>query len=272
MATNHNQWLLTPYALDAPLPALARLAQPGWSVSSGVPSANAGNESDAGGVGADQLTRMGVIHAPLVADVAKVAAEGGRPVCIVGDCCQPIAVLAGLQRADLAPMVVWLDAHGDFNTHETTISGYVAGMSIAMITGRGNQTLVEAAGLKPLPDTDIILADARDLDPAERELLEKSKVWRTSDFDALVERVNASDRPFYVHLDVDVLDCAEAPAMQYPVAGGPSVETLRNAAARLNQTGRLAAASMNPWALDKDTDGRTAAACWSIFNALVGGA
>jgi hypothetical protein len=40
----------------------------------------------------------------------------------------------------------------------------------------------------------------------------------------------------------------------------------------LHQTGRLAAASMNPWALDKDTDGRTAAACWSIFNALVGGA
>ena len=60
--------------------------------------------------------------------------------------------------------------------------------------------------------------------------------------------------------------------MQYPVPGGPSVETLRNAAASLHRTGRLIGASMNPWALDKDTDGRTAAACWSIFNALVGGA
>jgi arginase len=262
MPTNH--WLVTPYALDAPLPALARLAQPGWSVSSGVPSANTDGD--------DQLARMAAIQAPLVADVAKVATEGGRPVCIVGDCCQPIAVLAGLQRAGLEPMVVWLDAHGDFNTHETTISGYVAGMSIAMITGRGNQTLVEADGLKPLPDTDIILADARDLDPAERELLEKSKVAHLTDFNELVERVSASGRPFYVHFDVDVLDCAEAPAMQFPVAGGPSVETLRNVAARLHQTGRLASASMNPWALDKDADGRTAAACWSIFNALVGGA
>jgi len=262
MPTNH--WLLTPYALDAPLPALARLAQPGWNVSSGVPSAN--TESD------DQLTRMAAIHAPLVADVAKVAADGGRPVCVVGDCCQPIAVLAGLQRAGLGPMVVWFDAHGDFNTHETTISGYVAGMSIAMITGRGNQTLVEASGLKPLPDTDIILADARDLDPAERELLEKSKVAHLTDFNELVERISTSDRPFYVHFDVDVIDCAEAPAQQFPVPGGPGIETLRNAAARLHQTGRLAAASMNPWALDKDTDGRTAAACWSIFNALVGGA
>ncbi len=237
MPTNH--WLLTPYALDAPLPALARLAQPGWNVSSGVPSANAGNENDAGGAGADQLTRMGAIHAPLVADVAKVATEGGRPVCIVGDCCQPIAVLAGLQRAGLAPLVVWFDAHGDFNTHETTITGYVAGMTIAMITGRGNQTLVEAAGLKPLPDTDIILADARDLDSKERELLEASKVTRLTDFNELVERVSASDRPFYVHFDVDVLDCAEVPAMQFPVAGGPSVETLRNVAARLHRTGRL---------------------------------
>jgi arginase len=261
MATNH--WLLTPYALDAPLPALARLAQPGWNVSSGVPSAN-NNE--------DQLTRMASIHGPLVADVAKVVEAGGRPVCIVGDCCQPIAVLAGLQRAGLEPMVVWLDAHGDFNTHDTTITGYVAGMAIAMITGRGNQTLVEAAGLKPLPDPDIILADARDLDPAERELLEQSRVTRLTNFDEIVERVSASDRPFYVHFDVDVLDCAEAPAMQYPVAGGPGIETLRNVAASLHRTGRLAAASMNPWALDKDTDGRTAAACWSIYNALVGGA
>jgi arginase len=258
-----NQWLLTPYALDAPLPALARLAHPGWNVSSGVPSVNADG---------NQLMRMAAIHAPLVGDVAKVVEEGGRPVCIVGDCCQPIAVLAGLQRAGLAPLVVWLDAHGDFNTHETTVTGYVAGMAIAMITGRGNQTLVEASGLKPLPDTDIILADARDLDPAERELLEKSKVTHLTDFNELVERVTAFDRPFYVHFDVDVLDAAEAPAMQYPVTGGPSVETLRNVAASLHRTGRLVSASMNPWALDKDTDGRTAAACWSIFNALVGGA
>jgi arginase len=264
MPTNHNQWLLTPYALDAPLPALAKLARPGWNVSSGVPSASADG---------NQLARMAAIHAPLVSDVARIAAEGDRPVCVVGDCCQPIAVLAGLQRAGLAPMVVWFDAHGDFNTHETTVTGYVAGMSIAMITGRGNQTLVDAAGLKPLPDTDIILADARDLDPAERELLEQSKVAHLTDINELVERVNASDRPFYVHFDVDVLDAAEAPAQQFPVLGGPSVETLRNAAARLHQTGRLVSASMNPWALDKeDTGGRTAAACWSIFNALVGGA
>jgi arginase len=266
MGNQMNHWLLTPYALDAPLPALARLARPGWSVSSGVPPPNAENARDG------QLARMAAIHGPLVADVARIATEGGRPVCIVGDCCQPIAVLAGLQRAGLEPLVVWFDAHGDFNTHETTISGYVAGMSIAMITGRGDQTLVEAAGLKPLPDTDIILADARDLDPRERELLEQSKVARPADFDELVERVSASDRPFYVHFDVDVLDAAEAPAMQFPVAGGPSVETLRNVAVSLHRTGRLVGASMNPWAFDKDTDGRTAAACWSIFNALVGGA
>ena len=262
MPTNH--WLFTPYALDAPLPALARLARPNWNLSSGVPP-----PADADG---DQLTRMAAIHAPLAADVAKAVELAERPVCIVGDCCQPIAVMAGLQRAGIEPMIVWLDAHGDFNTDETTITGYVAGMTIAMMTGRGNQKLVEAAGLKKVPDTDIILADARDLDVKERELLEQSKVAHLTDFNEVVERVIASDRPFYVHFDVDVLDSNEAPAQQYPVPNGPSVETLRNAAARLHQTGRLAAASMNPWALDKDTDGRTAAACWSIFNALVGGA
>jgi arginase len=270
-----NRWLVTPYNLDAPYPALARIARPGWAVSSGVPSMDAA-VGDAGGSGNSDgdglLTRLAAVHAPLVTDVARIAAKGERPVCIVGDCCQPIAVVAGLQKAGLEPMVVWFDAHGDFNTHETTISGYVAGMSIAMMTGRGNQTLVEADGLKKVPDTDIILADARDLDPKERELLEQSKVTHLTDFNELVEKVTASDRPFYVHFDVDVLDATEVPAMQFPVAGGPSVETLRNTAAALNRTGRLVGASMNPWLLDKDTDGRAAAACWSIFNALVGGA
>ena len=269
--TLKNHWLVTPYALDAPLPALARLARPGWSVSAGVPSmADATGAAD--GAGGDLLTRIAAVHGPLVSDVSKAVELGERPVCILGDCSQAIAVLAGLQRAGIAPLVVWFDAHGDFNTHDTTITGYVAGMPIAMITGRGNQALVEANGLKPVPDTDIILADARDLDPKERELLEQSKVAHLSDINEVVERVAASDRPFYVHFDVDVLDSAEAPAQQYPVPNGPSIETLRNAAARLHQTGRLAAASMNPWALDKETDGPTAAACWSIFNALVGGA
>lgn len=251
-----NWWIVTPYALDTPVPAIAQLARPGSHLIEATPS------------GDDQLARMVRIHQPLVSEAEKAAVSDERPVSIAGDCCAVIAVIAGVQRSGIDPMVIWLDAHGDFNTHETTVSGYVGGMALAMLTGRGNQTLLKADKLPPLADTDIILADARDLDPAERDLLRQSRVTHTGDFDSLVDRV--AGRPFHVHFDADVIDAADAPAVTYPVPGGPSVETLRRVATRLRETGRLVSASMTPWALDRDTDGRTAEACWSVFSALVG--
>lgn len=211
---------------------------------------------------------MCAVHQPLVSEVARIAAAGDRPISVAGDCCQVIAVLAGLQQAGIQPMVVWLDAHGDFNTHESTLSGFVGGMPLAMLTGRGDQTLVTSAGLTPVPDERVILADARDLDAPERELLRQSRVTHTADVERLPDLV--ADRPIHVHLDVDVIDAAEAPAMMYPVNGGPSIETLRRVVGELRTRGRLVSASMTPWDFDRDRDGRTAAACWRVFDSLVG--
>lgn len=260
-----SQWILTPFFLDAPEPRLRQLAVPDheWHVTDvTLPALSDADAAER------QLARMSAIHRPLAAHVARIAEEGERPVSVAGDCCAVIPVLAGLQRAGVDPVVVWLDAHGDFNTHDTTLTGYVAGMALAMITGRGNQSLMQAAGLRPLPDEDVMLADARDLDAPERELLDRSAVMRFVDVKTLVDHL--PDRPIYVHLDVDVIDADEAPAMPYPVKGGPDPLTLRTQLARLRETRRLVGASMTPWALDKDKDGRTAEACWSIFNALVG--
>lgn len=297
-----NQWILTPYFLDRPTPALMTIAerlacghvvqiiQPEEpSAAAGVSAAalaGAGTGAAAGaagkgaaGAGAaaaaasdarpdDQLARMCVIHDGLVEAVAAAATRGERPVSVAGDCCATIAVVAGLQRAGINPIVVWLDAHGDFNTHESTLSGFIGGMPLAMITGRGNQTLLESDGVTPLPDTDVILADARDLDLPERALLDASTVTRTSEIERLAELT--AGRPIYVHFDVDIIDAAEAPAVLYPVANGPSIDRLEAAARELHATGRVAAVSMTPWALDRDRDGHTAAACWRILNALVG--
>jgi arginase len=261
-----NQWILTPFFLDAPEPRLRQLAEPEWHVNEvALPSADAVSPASAA---ERQLARMSAIHRPLAARVAEIAAQGERPVSVAGDCCSVIAVLAGLQRAGVDPVLVWLDAHGDFNTHDTTLSGFVGGMPLAMITGRGNQSLLRAAALRPLPDEDVLLADARDLDAPERELLERSAVTRFDDVRTLVDHV--PDRPIYVHFDVDVIDAADAPAMAYPVAGGPDPETLRVQLARLRETRRLVGVSMTPWALDRDKDGRTAEACWSVLHALVG--
>ena len=129
-------------------------------------------------------TRIGRLMMKVGYEVARSRAAGFFPLIVGGDCLVALGAVSGLlDPANTA--VAWIDAHGDFNTHESTLSGFVGGMPLAMITGRGDQTLMEAAGLRPVPDERVILADARDLDPPERKLLQQSRVTHTVDFEAL---------------------------------------------------------------------------------------
>ncbi len=217
---------------------------------------------------ADRDGRMGDYHRPLASHVADLARRGQRVTSIGGDCCAPIAVLAGLQRAGVRPVLLWLDAHGDFNTEETTVSGFVGGMPLAKITGRGDQALVRGTGLEPLSDTEVVLFDARDLDPAERELLVASGVSHVTRLDDLLKAV--PDAPLYVHFDADVISPADAPAMLFPAPGGPSADALGAFARTLHDSREVVAVSMTPWATERDTDGRTADVCWRVFDALAG--
>jgi len=179
-----------------------------------------------------------------------------------------IGVHAGLQRAGVNPRLVWLDAHGDFNTWETTPSGFIGGMPLAMIVGRGDQTLMQALELTPFPEREVILADARDLDPAERELLQQSEVLHVTEV-ASIPQLISSDQPLYIHLDVDVLDSSEAPAMRYPVKGGPTLNALREMVKRLAGTGRVVAVSMTLWDFEQDADRRTERASMALLKAAL---
>jgi arginase len=185
--------------------------------------------------------RMAVLNRELASAVA--AATG--PVVYAGDCVAAIGVLAGLQAKELDPVLVFFDAHGDFNTWETTPSGFIGGMPVAMLTGRGEQTIVEGAGLRPLPDEDVIHVGARDLDPGEDEALERSGIATVPVGD--VGGLTLPHRPFHVHVDVDVVDPAELPAVNYPAPGGPSVGETRAALEVLAATGRVAAFSVSSW-------------------------
>jgi len=254
----NSHFLLTPYFLDQPSPGLAGLAEPGGHRNSALPS------------GDDQLARMASVHRGLFDLVATIAADGDRPVSVAGDCCAAIPVLGGLQRAGLDPVLLWLDAHGDFNTASTTISGFLGGMPLAMMTGRGDQDLMRAAGARPLPDSDVVLFDARDLDPAERDLLRASGVRHLDSLSA-VPGALPPKRPVYVHLDCDLLDPGSAPAMRYSVPGGPAVPDLVRLGRALYQSGRIAAVSVTVWDIDADTDGRTGRACRTVLNAFIGG-
>lgn len=252
-----SRFLLTPLVLDQQAPELTRLARPGWDmITPTIPFVG-------------QPERLAVIHRTLTGRVADSVKDGAVPVSIAGDCCAAIATLAGLQRGGVAPVIVWLDAHGDFNTPETTITGFLGGMPLAMITGRGDPAMGRSVGLRPLPDGDVFLSDARDLDPRERQLLESSGVHHVRNPSDIPSALPA-DRPVYVHLDMDVLDPADAPAMTYSVPGGPRLEKVIALGESLRASGRLAAVSVTTWDLAADHDRKTERACLAVLYALTG--
>jgi arginase len=152
------------------------------------------------------------------------ALSGGNfPVLLAGDCSICLTTLPTAIRHRPEAKVLWLDAHGDFNTPETTPSQFLGGMSLAGAAGQWEPGVGE-----PISTDRLVLAGIRELDPEERELLERSDatVIGASSVETLVAVKNALDgAPVYVHLDVDVLD-PEALPVQDPVPGGLSPEKL----------------------------------------------
>ncbi len=201
--------------------------------------------------------RMGVLCRILAGEVATIRAEGHLPVVIAGDCTFSIGVLAGLQRETPDLSLIWYDAHGDFNTPETTPSGFIGGMPLAMLCGRGEQTIVEGAGATVHPEAQVILTDARDLDPGEKEALARSAVTHLPDVADLLT-LDLPDRPIYIHFDSDVLSLTDMSAVSYPAKGGSSLETIEASLARLADTGRIAAISVTMWNPELDDEDSSA--------------
>jgi len=108
-----------------------------------------------------------------------------------------------------------------------------------------------------LAENDVWLIDGRDLDPLERAALDASAVRRTGMAGLASLTI---DGPVWVHLDIDVLDAEEAPAMNYPVPDGPSVATTGAACRVFAEANRIVAVSLSGWNGALDSDGRTAAA------------
>jgi len=247
-----DRWIVTPLFFELPEPALIGAAPPDAHIN------------------APELVRrsppeLAIAHGGIRRFVEEALGDGHRPVSLAGDCCAALPVLAGLQRAGIDPDLLWIDAHGDFNTPETSPSQFLGGMPLAMIAGRGPQWMMEGAKAGPIPEERILLAGARDLDPLEAEALDASAVTRI----ALPELAEiAFDGPVMLHLDVDVLDLVDAPAMRYPSAGGPPLDRVVAALADLAARADIAAVSVSGWAGHLDRDGRTARAVARLLETL----
>jgi arginase len=189
----------------------------------------------------------------LLAEAVRKALEAGAlPLVLGGDHSIAIGTLAGAASVKQCG-VIWFDAHGDFNTPETTSSGNIHGMPLAASLGRGDERLVSCGGfVAKAKEKNVALIGARDLDPEERESLRQSRisVFTMQDIDemgmkrvmrqALAAALDGTEG-FVLSLDMDALDPLEAPGVGTPVRGGLTYREAHLAMELLAETGALIA-------------------------------
>jgi arginase len=179
---------------------------------------------------------QGVIEAStnLAEGVDKIIKDGHFPLVLGGDHSIAIGTLAGVSKHYKNLGVIWYDAHGDLNTGDTSPSGNIHGMPLAVSLGIGHEKLKDIGGYSPkVKPENIVIIGARSLDEGERELIREKgiKVYTMHEIDRMgmpkvmeeaIEYVSKNTDGVHLSLDLDGLDPAEAPGVGTPVLGGIS--------------------------------------------------
>lgn len=207
-----------------------------------------------------------------LADTTQASCERGMPITMGGDHALAAGTVLGAMRyaeAQNRPLfVIWLDAHSDFHTLDSTDSGNLHGTPMGYLTGR--ETFEDWPTLPaPLPLDQIAMIGLRSVDPSEREALQKTAITRVDmreidetgiagPLGAFLARVAAANGLLHVSLDVDFLDPAAAPAVGTTVPGGATVREGHLVMEMINDSGLLSSldlVELNPFL---DERGRTA--------------
>ncbi|MDV3244304.1 MAG: arginase family protein [Nitrososphaerales archaeon] len=210
----------------------------------------------------------------------KVAAIRGADevICVGGECSFAVGALAGFGRTYKGtPGMLWMDSHGDFNTPETSPSGYIGGMCLAMACGRGPVLGDEIESRRPLLEEGrLIHLGSRALDPPELEMMRASpmgiytmKKVSLEGTKEVAKRVatRLADSADWIacHLDVDVMDSSIIPAVNYPTRGGMTIDQVASLVKALDKTGKLKVLNVAAYNPDLDGNGSSARAVVEIL-------
>jgi len=203
----------------------------------------------------------------VAAVVAQTVVGGERRVVLSGDCITALGTVAGLQRAGLDPGIVWLDAHGDVQTMETTTSGFLGGMPLRILVGYRPDLIAVPLGLRAVAEERVVLVDARDLDPPEVDYLRQAQIVRTTVDD--LSATGLPEGPLYVHIDLDVVDPVDLAGLRYPAPHGPSLTAVCRAVGALLGTGNVVAVGIAcTWYPDVTVEDRVRAELESMLTAF----
>jgi arginase len=213
----------------------------------------------------DSVSSSLAVCKQVAVDVKEAVEAGDLPIVLAGGCDVSKGVLSGMEHGSTG--ILWFDAHGDFNTPESTITGYFPGMSLSVITGHCYRRAWEQLGnARPVPEGNVVMVGVRELDPAERERLQRSAIqvvyWNDGEpqgsVDACLDRLAERGREIYLHIDMDALDPEVAPGVvDRPVPGGLTVEQMEQAISAATMRFRIKAVTLATYNPDGDRDDRT---------------
>jgi len=234
-----------------------------------------------------EWNRMALANANFAGKVREGLQDGLVTIGLEANCNDLLGMLAGLKYdADGNARrvgLVFYDSHGDFNTPETTLSGMLGGMPVAVAAGHALHNIRRTTGLdEPLPMSHIMWGGVRDLDPLERERFREYEVRQVSVDD--IREINANFRTqfqaladavdvVYVHVDMDVLEPDEVPGHGLAVPNGPSSKALAAAIGVMFENPKTAALGIaSTPSFNRDTDGRSRRAALNLVEGAIKGA
>lgn len=229
-----------------------------------------------------EWNRVALANRHMATAIAEALSDDVLPIGLLANCNALLGMLAGLQQATGSSRprtigLIWIDAHADFNTPETTLSGMLGGMPVAASTGLCLHRLRQTSGMtSPISTEHIIMCGLRDVDRLEQDLLDEHHVTQLSIDDLqshqAVHQLFQSTDAVYVHVDMDVLDPVEVSGHPLTVPGGPTSEHLAKVLGDLFRqkcVEALGIASTPPQ--ECDTDGRAKAAAHRLICASAQG-
>jgi arginase len=228
---------------------------------------------------AEVQTQFG-LYRSLAAKVDSAKQNDQFPLVLSGNCGATVGVIAGARTSRLG--VIWFDAHGEFNTPESTTSGFLDGMGLAIATGRCWKKLaLSLPGFRPLPGANILHIGGRDFDESEREGLEQAgatvldaasveqKGMRAVLDSIMPEFLRHADEA-HLHIDLDALNPKETPANEWLTPGGLSVKDLSEAIGYIKNNLKVTSATVASYDPNYDTQGKTLQASFKFIEQIVG--
>jgi arginase len=215
------------------------------------------------------------LHRHVAGAVQQASAAGRLPITLSGNC--NTGALGSLAAAGGEVGLVWFDAHSDAETPETSTSGFLDGMALAMVLGRCWEAMLRDIGFRPLDGSRVALVGAREISPAAQQLLGEAGVAiispaeaRTDGVAAAIDQLrSAGVRRVHVHVDLDVLDSETVgPANSYALPNGLSTEQLSSALASVTREFDLVSVSVASYDPEVDRTGAVAEAGLEVIALL----